>query len=236
MSRIKNLFDLQQTDTKIDNLTASAASLETALNDTTALDEAKQNLAAAETALVNARNELKENEATAQKQQQHADDLEKKLYGGTIKGQKEMAAAQQEIETFRQRKKETDDKTVEAMLVVESAEAAFKEAKQHLAKVETEQVKATEAFRTELKRVYAELENLKAERDRKLKQVMPADVPVYERLRQSKQGVAVSELMLGKICTKCRVELPMAKQREVKSGMAMINCSSCGRILYYKII
>jgi predicted nucleic acid-binding Zn-ribbon protein len=236
MSRIKNLYDLQLIDTKIDNLNASQASMEKALTESVTLDDAKQKFAAAETVLVAARSELKESEATAQKQEAHADDLEKKLYGGAIKGQKEMAAAQHEIETFRQRKKETDDKIVDLMLQTEAAEDALKEAKEVLVKAEADQAKATVVFRDELSRVQTELENLKVERDKRLKLVMAADVPIYERLRQSKQGAAVSELILGKTCSKCRVELPVAKQREVKSGMTMINCSSCGRILYYKII
>lgn len=235
MSRIRNLYDLQLTDTKIDNLTASQASIEKALTESVALDEAKQKFSEAETILVNARSALKESEAVAQKQQAHADDLEKKLYGGAIKGQKEMAAAQHEIETFRQRKKETDDKIVELMVETESAEIALKEAKENLQKAETEHAKATVVFREELGRVQIELENLQSERAKRLKLVMPADIPIYDRLRQGKQGIAVSELLLGKTCSKCRVELPVAKQREVKSGMTMINCSNCGRILYYKI-
>src|SRR5437763_143374 len=129
MSRVSALFDLQQIDSRIDANNSRTSYLNQLLSDTAAIDSARQSVSEAEAALVAARSQLKELEDTAQQQQTHANDLEKNLYGGQIKGNKEMAAAQHEIETFRQRKKETDDQTVEAMMGLEEAEAEFKSAK-----------------------------------------------------------------------------------------------------------
>jgi uncharacterized protein len=234
MSRVSALFDLQQTDSKIDSHKATIVNLESAIADTSAVEKARAELGEAEAALVAARSRLHELEAEAQQQEEHANRLEKQLYDGHIKGQKEMAAAQTEIETFRKLKTETDDLSVEAMLELEVAETAFKEAKSGLAATEAEWQRAVVAYREERDRLEAELGPLQAERQKKLKMVMPPDVPIYEKLRQQKQGIAVSEVLYGKTCSKCRMELPLVRQREIKGGTVLIPCPSCGRILYHK--
>ena len=234
MSRVRSLYDLQQTDSKIDLNIQTIARLNEAIEDKSGLETARQKLSEAESNLVAARSYLGELEADGQKQQEHADSLEKKLYGGEIKGTKEMAAAQQEIETFRLRKKETDNESVEAMLDLEDAEADFREAKENVVTTEAEWQKANKAYIEERDRVEAENIILQDERERRLKMVMPPDVPLYEKLRRQKQGVAVSEVMFGKTCTKCRVELPMARQRDIKGGNTIVTCPSCGRILFHK--
>ncbi len=234
MSRVSALFDLQQIDSRIDASTSRTLYLEQLLADTSSLDSAHQHVSEAETALVTARSRLKELEDIAQKQQQHATDLETKLYGGQIKGNKEMTAAQQEIETFRQRKKDTDDQTVEAMLGQEVAEAAFKSAKEKLVQAEQQDKAGHADHLREHTQLESEVAGLQAERAKHLKMAMPPDVPIYEKIRRQKQGVAVSEVMHGKLCGKCRVELPLAKQREIKGGNSIVLCPSCGRILFHK--
>ncbi len=235
MSRVSALFDLQQTDSKIDATHSSIAGIQQALSDTSAVETAQTELHQKEAALVSARNHLSELEALADGQNQHADALEAKLYSGQIKGVKEMSTAQHEIATFRQRRSETDDLSVEAMVALETAEAAYQAAKKKLAETETEWQRAVNAFQQELVRLDNTLEPARVEREKRLKVVMPADLPLYERLRQQKAGVAVAEVQLGKTCSRCRVELPTGKRQEVKSGLSIVTCPSCGRILYYKM-
>jgi predicted nucleic acid-binding Zn-ribbon protein len=234
MSRISALFDLQQTDSRIDAANSRIAYLTQLLEDNALVESARQTVSEAEAALVKSRSSLKELEDAAQKLQQHANDLEKKLYGGQIKGNKEMAAAQLEIETFRQRKKETDDKTVEAMLGLEEAEATLKAAKESLVQAAKTTSQGQVNHRRERDELEAALVLLQVERAKRLKMVMPPDLPVYDKIRQQKQGVAVAEVMYGKMCGKCRVELPLAKQKEIKGGTYIVLCPSCGRILYHK--
>lgn len=234
MSRVSALYDLQQTDSKIDSHTATIANLDNAIADTSVVDGVRAAVSAAETAFVTARSRLRELEATAAQQEDHANKLEKQLYEGSIRSQKEMAAAQTEINTFRKHKKETDDQSVEAMIGLEEAENALKGAKEKLAATEAEWQRAVTAYREERDRLEAELGPLKAERQKNLKMVMPPDIPLYEKLRLQKQGVAVSEVLYGKLCSKCRMELPLVRQREIKGGTTIVPCPSCGRILYHK--
>jgi predicted nucleic acid-binding Zn-ribbon protein len=234
MSRIEALYALQQADSEIDNHLAAIGQIEATLSNTSNIDAARQAAHEADTAFMAARSKLRDLEAASEESARHAVDLEKKLYGGQIKGVKEIGVAQHEIETFKQRRKDLDDQSVEAMIALEEAEAANKTAKAKLAEAEAEWEKSKAALNEEKARLEGELPGLRAEREKRTKAVMPPDLPVYEKLRSQKQGVAVALVQNGKLCGRCRVELPLTKQREVKSGMAIVNCPSCGRILYSK--
>ena len=234
MSRIAALYALQQTDSEIDGRLISIGQIEVALGNTATVDEARQVAQEAQAMVVAARSKLRDLEAASEDSARHAADLEKKLYDGKIKGVKELTAAQHEIETFRQRRKDLDDQSVEAMIALEEAEAINKSAKAKLAEVEDEWNKAMAALKEERDRLQGEIPSLQTEREKRVKALMPADLPLYEKLRSQKQGIAVALVQNGKTCGRCRVELPLAKQRETKSGMNIVNCPSCGRILYSK--
>jgi predicted nucleic acid-binding Zn-ribbon protein len=235
MSRISALYDLQQVDSNIDQHNSGLGRVEAALSDTATIDAARQEVTEAEAALKKVRSTQRDLEFESQNSEKHAQDLEKKLYGGQIKGVKEIQSAENEIANFRQRRKDLDDQSVEAMIAVEEAEAFLKTAKEKFSEVEVVWEKTAKALREERARLETELPGLQAERAKMLQKVMPADIPLYDKLRGQKQGVAVAEVQMGKICSKCRMELPMAKQREVKNNLMIVNCSSCGRILYARL-
>jgi len=235
MSRISALYDLQQVDSNIDQHNSGLGRIEAALSETATIDAARLEVTEAEAALKKARSLQRDLEFESQNSEKHAQDLEKKLYGGQIKGVKESQTAQNEIVTFRQRRKDLDDQSVEAMIAVEGTEAVLKATKEKSGEVEAIYEKTAKALREERARLEAALPGLQAERAKMLSKVMPADIPIYEKLRGQKQGVAVAEVQMGKICSKCRMELPMAKQREVKNNLMIVNCSSCGRILYARL-
>ncbi len=235
MSRISALFALQQVDTAMDNLQNSLRHIENALADTTAVEAARQAGLEAEKTFLAARSKLRDLENSSEDTERHAADIEKKLYGGLIKGNKELQAAQHEVANFRQRHKELDDQVVEAMIVLEEVEAAYKTAKAKLVEFEAEWKKSLEALTQEKERLEGQLPGLKTNREQKLRGVMPPDVPLYEKLRTQKHGVAVAEILNGKMCGGCRVDLPLAKRSESRSGMNIVNCPGCGRILYIKI-
>jgi uncharacterized protein len=235
MSRINALFRLQEIDSQIDNQNTIISRAEAQIADSSAVTEAKTHLEAADTALKTTRTKQRDNEYESEKAKKHAEDLEKKLYGNLIKGAKEIENAQREIENFKKRHKELDDEGIELMLSVEAAEDELKKARAKLTQVETEK-KESDAKQHELKATAeTELQKLNGLRTQALKAIMPPDVPVYEKLRNQKQGVAVAEILNAKICGKCRVEIPSSLRNNAKSGMQIVNCQNCGRILYWRM-
>ncbi|MEI7553997.1 hypothetical protein [Candidatus Chlorohelix sp.] len=232
MSRVTPLFELQQIDTNIDRHHINIANIETTLLDKSMLEAARQAVSDSDNALRKERIKLKDLEFETQTAEKHATDLEKKLYDGQIKGAKEMKSAQNEIDTFRKRRAELEDSSVEVMLEVEEAEKTLEVVRQKLATVESEREKSLIPLTQELTKLKKELSVLQPEREKQVKKIAPSDLPLYEKLRAQKQGVAVAELLMGKICGKCRVDIPLSKQRDLKSPIVIITCPSCGRILY----
>lgn len=235
MARIHALFRLQEIDSQIDSQNNIINRADAVIADLSSVDEAKGHLTEKDSALKNVLSKQRDNQYESEKAKKHYEDLEKKLYGNQIKGAKEVDNAQKEIENFKKRHKELDDEGIELMLAVESAEDQVKTAKVKLGEVEALK-KELDAKQLEQKAAaLIELERLNGLRGQALKAVMPPDVPIYEKLRSQKQGVAVAEILNGKICGKCRVEVPQSLRNNAKSGMQIINCQTCGRILYWRI-
>ena len=56
------------------------------------------------------------------------------------------------------------------------------------------------------------------------------DLTVYDRLRKTKKGIAVS-VIESDLCSICRVKIPHKNIEDVKSSNHFVHCNSCGRIL-----
>jgi len=235
MTRPQALFALQQVDTEIDNRLAKIAKIDVALNDNQALLEAQQHLAGVEKTLRAATSHQKDLEYQAQETTAHADQLEKRLYGGEINGAKESEKAQTEIATFRNRRKELDDKLLAATVAVEGHTQELQEAKEQVATIEAELKQTHAGLVVERQQLEDELPALRAERDKRRMAIVTPDMALYDKLRATKNGSVVAQVEnSGKICGKCRVDLPAGKIRDVKVLTSVITCPSCGRILFYK--
>jgi predicted nucleic acid-binding Zn-ribbon protein len=74
------------------------------------------------------------------------------------------------------------------------------------------------------------VETLEAEREAMLAPILAADREVYERLRPTKRGRAVSRLDDGN-CSACGVAPSSSRGQDARQGNALILCGNCGRIL-----
>lgn len=57
------------------------------------------------------------------------------------------------------------------------------------------------------------------------------DLPIYERLRKSSGGIAVT-LMVESSCSACGANIPSAIEQEAKSPTKLAYCPTCKRILF----
>jgi len=235
MTRPQNLFALQQMDNEIDNRLNNIARIDMTLNESEPVRHANQQIAEAEKALRTATSHQKDLQYSAEETTTHADTLEKRLYGGEIKGAKESEAAQTEIATFRARRKDLDDKLVAVMDLVTIRQTELQQAQAHLADVQAEMQETHAALHTEREKLESELPDLRAERDKRRQTIVTPDIILYDKLRDTKNGLAVVQVEnSAKICGKCRVDLPAAKIKDIKAGTAVVTCPSCGRILFFK--
>ena len=98
------------------------------------------------------------------------------------------------------------------------------------AKLEAKRAKLEEKITAATEEIDATLEELAGEREG-IVASLPADIMAeYERLRESKNGIAVGVLQEGH-CSACRVSFPEGKLVGLQAGPEVATCPQCHRIL-----
>jgi predicted nucleic acid-binding Zn-ribbon protein len=148
------------------------------------------------------------------------------------KTNEQYAAFQHEIEFCQREIRRLEDRILEMMAEseplernVKAAEAALKEEK---AQVEAEKGSAREKTAADQKAA----SELQTERASIAKEITPATYQQYERVRKSRKGIAVAEVVDGR-CTVCHMLLRPQYFQDVKRTESILFCESCQRILYY---
>lgn len=141
-------------------------------------------------------------------------------------------AFQHEIEFCEQAIRKADDRILELMSEAEpldtnvkKAEAALKEEQKQ---VETEKARARERTGA----VQKQLEQAQAERKTLVAGLTAPTYKTYERIRKKWHGSAVAEVLEGR-CGACQILLRPQFFQDLRHGELMMQCESCGRILYY---
>jgi predicted nucleic acid-binding Zn-ribbon protein len=231
MSQVRQLVQLQQLDTQLDQANNRLAEIDAALNDSSVVKQAKASAEQAAGTLVEARLALKRAEQDVGVQQEKIDRNQKALYGGSNKSPKELEDLQMESGALGRYLTVLEDRQLEAMVVFEEAESASQTADQNLAdtkkRVATEKVELT----GEQEKLLSEVANLKADREKAVSPIGPDMLAEYEKLRQTRMGVAVSQVKDGG-CSVCGAFVSAAQAQAARSPSRVAHCDVCGRILY----
>ena len=231
MSRASSLFRLQRQDQELEAARVKLHSIETELEGAGGLGGRRGRVQAADQALAAARGAqaFAENEVAVQRAKLEA--AEAALYGGTVRNPKELADLQHETEALRRHIATLDDRLLEAMLALESAETEQRQSTQALDAGEA----GWEAARAQLERARSEstqqIERLEGEREATLAGVSAADLALYDSLRALHGGTAVAEV-LDASCGACGVAVAPSILQTVRSSPDLIRCRQCNRILY----
>ena len=158
--------------------------------------------------------------------------LEAKLH--EVKTNKEYQASLKEIEAA----KVANDKTEEEILVLMDKVEEIK--KDHSSS--TSQLKIREKeIETEKAKIEKDIESMDkiikqliTERDNLLSVVNERLRSTYLVLREKRNGVAVSTAKNG-VCLGCFMNIPPQLYIEVTKNRQLIQCPSCGRILYFSV-
>ncbi len=231
MSRAGDLYRLQEIDLALDMRRARLAEVEAALKDDSAAARAREALQRAEAALSQARDAAHLAEAEAQAVGQKMSGVEGTLYGGTVRNPKELLDLQAEAEYLSRRRRELEDRQLEAMVTVETAEAAVTVNQELLDDALVEQSRRIAALEQEKEQVAAGMERRGIEREAAEAQVRRDDRDIYDRLRKNRNGVAVARLVEGN-CGACGVAPSAQRIAVALAGEGLVQCGNCERILY----
>jgi len=229
MSRASVLLSLQQIDDRIAALQSEIASVEASLRGDPELDR----LRAAESAAQGQHRErgtsarLAELEAASLQARIH--DLDRRLYGGTIRNPAELIEMQRELDAMKVRLSTAEDDALERMEQADSALATMQAASANVVAREAQRADAMEPLRARLGSLVTQLDSANGERDAVRADAEPADLSLYARIA-SRRRPAVTQLA-GEFCGGCRMPVSNEERRAVRTGTGLTQCANCDRIL-----
>ena len=229
MAEIDALVRLQQVDSQIDERQHRIETIRAALRGNAELnaaqaahDEAKRRLAAVE-------KRGRDLEWDVSDRSTRIADLERKLYGGTIKNPKELSGLQTEIEHLKETLAGVEEKALAVMAEVDEARAAAAARERALADIQARWKAEERALKTVGQGLVAALQELKTRRPQLAAALPPATLTRYEDVRKRQHGLAVARVDRN-ICLGCRTTVPTAHVQMARQGQ-LAHCPSCGRFL-----
>jgi uncharacterized protein len=231
MSAALGLYRLQQVDSQIDQIQARLKVIQTILENDAQLRAASEQLTASENSYKDAERSLKQSEAEVEKQSIKIQQTEASLYGGHVHNPKELQDLQKDVVSLKRHLATLEERELEAMLVVETTEKDWQNAKSALENVQSSLGEQHRDLARESTSLRKNLERLNSERQAVISDIAQQTMATYDQLRQQRRGIAVTTLSDGS-CAACGTTLTPSQQQNARSTSQLIYCPSCGRILY----
>lgn len=231
MTSIAELYALQELDLALDASGDALAEVESRLGESEHLAEAQGRVVERQDALRAAEKRFKEREYEADELRSKIEPLEKRLYRGTVHNPKELEDLQRDVESLKRRRSELDDQALEAMEALEQAQQALSEAERELQELSDAHRAEQEELRRRRMALEAEIADLRRRREEQAAAVEGGLLRLYDQLSGLRQRRAVAKVE-GGACQGCRISLPMNLIQRARSGIEVVQCSSCERILY----
>jgi predicted nucleic acid-binding Zn-ribbon protein len=229
MGVARQLYQLQELDLEIDSQEQALSQTMSQLGESQAVLKVQRQLQSEQQRLEELRRKQHSAEWEIEDISNKLAPAEKKLFSGAIKNPKELANLQHEVEVFKAKRNQTEEKTLEIMEQVELAESAVARINKELEKLKAEWQRQQQELSEDVERLKAVLSDLKQKRQLLLAEIPPQAVELYQRLRKERR-TAVARVEQG-ICRGCRISLPTTELQKARSGN-LVKCSSCGRILF----
>jgi predicted nucleic acid-binding Zn-ribbon protein len=141
-------------------------------------------------------------------------------------------AFQHEIEFCEREIRKAEDRILELMGESEPLDINVKSAEAELQKERTQVEAEKQQARNRTAADQKAMAELQSERKDLIAKVGSPLHAQYERIRKSRAGVALSEAVEGR-CSACHMSLRLQFLQDLKRSDKVMNCESCGRILYY---
>ena len=231
MTTLRQLYDLQELDLEIDQCRQLISSGEGQIGDRVELDALSQEVESRRALLQEQRLEQRSRDLDAEAVRKKLRDVEGKLYSGTITNLRELEGFEKEATILRGQLQDLDDRLLESMMALEEAQEQFHSLEEGSTKAEQGWQSRQKELAAQLKRLGKTLTALDARRNEFITTVGQQELDLYERLRQSKHGLAIAKVERG-LCRGCRMALPTHQLQRARAGRETVLCNSCGRILY----
>lgn len=154
---------------------------------------------------------------------------EETLFSGRVRNPKELTNLQHEVDGLKSRRDQMEEKALEVIERVEQSEASVAKTSHQLETLTADWQHQQKQLAEERERLKAALADLGGKRQLLAGEIEPQAVEFYQGLKEDK-GMAVARVEQG-ICRGCRISLPTTELQQARGGK-LVQCSSCGRILF----
>lgn len=152
------------------------------------------------------------------------------LYSGRIRNPKELQSLQQEFDALKAQCQPLEEQALCLMEQAEAIQAKISRLEGELGATEAKWRQEQKALGVEIGELENRLGELRTKRE-KFIQTVPADeLGLFSQLKGIR-GLAVSRVEQG-TCGRCRLTLSSAEIQRARAGV-LIQCSSCGRLLFF---
>jgi predicted nucleic acid-binding Zn-ribbon protein len=229
MSRASALLSLQQIDDRIATLTSEIAVTEASLRGDPELDRLRAAEAAAHDEHRALGSSAKLAELEAASLQARIRELDRRLYGGTVRNPAELIEMQRELEGMRAKLSTAEDDALGRMEAVDVSTASLEKASAAVAARDAQRSASLEPLRARLATLNAERDVLNAERDALRADTDPNDLSLYARIASHRRPAVTG--LAGESCAGCRMPVSNEERRAVRTGTGLTQCANCDRIL-----
>jgi predicted nucleic acid-binding Zn-ribbon protein len=231
MTIAAGLYALQEIDSAVEAARVSLAAVEEQLGESEELIAGRQAVEDGQGALEAINKQQRESEWQVDDLRSRLADAEGKLYAGSVRNPKELASMQEEANILKGQLRRREDELLDLMVRVEERQTALREAEESLAEVEGRWQEEQKELASEKERLEGELAGLEERRGQQAGLIQGKVLVLYDNLRERRQGRAVAKVERG-MCGGCRISLPMTVLQKARSGLDVVQCVSCERILY----
>ena len=231
MDSIKGLYQLQEIDSKIDKLKSILIDVQDKLSDRSELIDIKIDIKTIKSNLTDAEVKLRVTQTKIDDVEQRIDGLEKRLYNGELRNNKEVELTQNEQAILVAQKREFEDLSLQLMDDIEKGSSTNKGLEEKMAKLLKDRVELENNLKSEGQDVKKQIETLINSRRKAVQTISKTLLHLYESLKKIKNGRAVA-VVKGGICDGCRIALSSSKSQRVTEAIELPRCGSCQRILY----
>jgi len=148
-----------------------------------------------------------------------------------VKTNKEYTAALQEIEGIKEAIKKQEDGILDVMEQTDAIKKTLRGTEEVLKKIRGEYTQKKKKLDDDLRRYRDEVEEQKKQKAILVAAIDPKAFLDYTKLLEAKNGLAVVAAQY-ELCMGCNMKIPPQTYNLVITGMDIIHCPSCRRMLY----
>ena len=229
MAITRQLYQLQELDTRIEQEEQALALKTVQLGKREALDAAQNRLTSGQQHLKELSHQRRDAESELDDVLSKISAAEQQLYGGRITNPKELSSLQHEVNTMKSHSDQLETKALEIIDQVEVAEKSVTALSHEYQNLEDEWRLQQKQLSEDIEQLKTSLADLKQKRRQLIEQIDSSAFNLYEKIRQQKKQ-AVAKVEQG-ICYACHISLSASALQKARSGQPVL-CGSCGRILF----